>query len=425
MSIGLYIPCFNAEAYLDRVITAVLKQSLKPQEILIIDDASTDRTHDIAAKYPVKIIRHVVNQGLASARNTALANMQTKYIASLDADCIADSDWLSRLCEKFTDQDIVGIGGKLRETYTQTVCDQWRAIHMPQSWALNKDPEFLFGSNTVFRRSALLEVKGYDQQLKNNYEDVDICRRLKARGYKITYDPDAVVSHLKQDTAASLLNTYWKWRHPYYKEQGFYQNQQRLMFKIKDNIGLANRYLQQDITLQQDISYIDFLLAFDHCVRDFIYYIKQQGGKSADLSRSSLWLALHDLNFFYRFNKKQLAINTLLPKEHIITQNVLALILILGRTILERFGAKEFSVQLWNNIFECLFQIKDEQLSEQLFRCIERSPDWKDFLIKEHKNLDIDFLSSMSLELNRWFNSLIHNQPDVLFKIRNSARKLY
>ena len=66
MKIALYIPCFNAEKTIRVCLNAVFHQVRPADDILVIDDGSTDMTVKIAKKYPVRIITHVKNLGLAS-----------------------------------------------------------------------------------------------------------------------------------------------------------------------------------------------------------------------------------------------------------------------------------------------------------------------------------------------------------------------
>src|SRR5215218_6489486 len=66
--VSLYIPCYNVERFIARCIEGALAQTHSVDEILIIDDGCKDDTLKIAAKYPVRIIRHPVNKGLSAAR---------------------------------------------------------------------------------------------------------------------------------------------------------------------------------------------------------------------------------------------------------------------------------------------------------------------------------------------------------------------
>ena len=72
MEVTLYIPCFNSQNTIRECLDGVLKQSHPPSEILVINDGSTDLTSEFASDYPVRIINHGSNKGLACARNTAI-----------------------------------------------------------------------------------------------------------------------------------------------------------------------------------------------------------------------------------------------------------------------------------------------------------------------------------------------------------------
>ena len=87
-----YIPCFNAAAYIETSIRSLLDPTRPPDEILVIDDGSTDRSVEIASRFPVKVIRHERNRGLAAARNTAFANARHKFVGAVDADVFPKKD---------------------------------------------------------------------------------------------------------------------------------------------------------------------------------------------------------------------------------------------------------------------------------------------------------------------------------------------
>lgn len=211
--ISLYIPCFNVAGYLAPVLEGVLKQTLPPDEILVIDDGSRDRTCEIAARYPVAIVRHEHNRGLASARNTGILQARNELVAWLDADCVPDPRWLEILAGMLESEETALVGGRLVETVLTSVADRWRQAHMPQDWGANRlmNPKFMFGNNGLGRKAAIEQAGGYDERFTTNGEDVDISRRLRALGYNFTYEPAAVVSHLRKDSVRSVMNAYWRW----------------------------------------------------------------------------------------------------------------------------------------------------------------------------------------------------------------------
>jgi glycosyltransferase involved in cell wall biosynthesis len=212
--ITVYIPAFNVARFLPRSIESVLGQSLAPAEILVIDDGSCDQSAEIAGRYPtVILVRHERNRGLAAARNTAFQSARCEFVASLDADCVADPTWLANLVLHLGDPQVAGVGGALAEGVQVSLADRWREAHMPQHWGPDaiRNPKFLFGCNNVFRKSAVLGVGGYDESMRSNGEDCDLSRRLRAGDWQLIYDPSARATHLRADTMRSILDTYWRW----------------------------------------------------------------------------------------------------------------------------------------------------------------------------------------------------------------------
>jgi GT2 family glycosyltransferase len=213
--VSVYIPAYNVAEFLSQSIESLLAQTLPPDEILVIDDGSQDATAEIAARNPqVTLIRHERNLGLAAARNTAFRRARNELVGSLDADCVADANWLASLAAHFADPRITGAGGRLIEGVKRTVADRWRGAHMTQEWGPEpiRDPKFLFGCNNLFRKSAVLDAGGYDEAMRTNGEDADLSRRLRERGGQLLYDSHARVTHLRHDTTRSILDACWRWR---------------------------------------------------------------------------------------------------------------------------------------------------------------------------------------------------------------------
>jgi len=212
-SVSVYIPCYNAAEFIARSVEGVLQQTCPADEILVVDDGSRDATLEIAARYPVRIVRHEQNLGLAAARNTAFREARNEFVASLDADCVAAPDWLEKLVPHLQDPQVAGVAGRLTEGIQRSLADRWRRAHMPQEWgsAAIRNPRFLFGSNTLFRKSTVEAAGGYNESMRTNGEDADLSKRLRARGLELIYDPAAGVTHLRHDTIRSILDTYWRW----------------------------------------------------------------------------------------------------------------------------------------------------------------------------------------------------------------------
>ncbi len=424
MKVGLYIPCFNAAGSIRFCLEAVFKQTLPPQEVLVIDDGSSDETSSIASSYPVRIVTHADNLGLSAARNTAIKNLDTKFIASLDADCIPEPDWLERLMETLSSAQVAGVGGRLLESYSSTIFDSWRTVHMKQDWGEERTtPSFLFGANTVFRKKNLLEVGLYNLKFRNNYEDVDLCNRLKKKGYTFIYEPKAMAHHYKSDDFHSLLNTYWRWNYPYYQKNKYYSGPKKFIFKLKDNLGLANRYLEEDMCARRyKLLYLDFLLAIHHSWKDFEYFVLRKNQKEKSCPPVSYWLSLLDLNFFYHFDSRKNKLSTFLHKSESFLQNFFALDLLLGRQIQEKFSY-DFKKLLYKHLLLSVYKIQDDYLLDRLLVLNERCTDWDGLLKKSHPYLDKIFLQNLSLSFRQWLEELSNRFKNITHMIEISAAK--
>lgn len=211
--VSLYVPCYNAARFIERSIEAALNQTMPPSEVIIVDDGSSDETVEIAKRYPVVIVRHEGNKGLAAARNTGVRSARNQLVASIDADCVPRPDWLEKLLERMTEETVAGAGGQLVERNQDSLPDLWRSVHMKQSHGdeLIVNAAFIFGHGTVFRKSALEKVGLYNEKLRTNAEDCYISERLKKAGFTIVYEPAAVAEHLRTDGVVSLMRTYWRW----------------------------------------------------------------------------------------------------------------------------------------------------------------------------------------------------------------------
>lgn len=198
MKVSLYIPTKNSGEYLEKCIDSVLNQTLKVDDFFIVDDGSSDNTVRIAKRFRIKVVKNEKG-GLANSRSLAFKSAKNDYVAALDSDCAAYPDWIEMLV-KDIHAGVAGVGGKNVESGGGYL-DQWRKQHMSQNWGNEKtaNPEFLFGCNTLFRKSIIKKVGLYNPKYKTNYEDVDISKRLKQKGYMLIYEPKAIVEHLRKD----------------------------------------------------------------------------------------------------------------------------------------------------------------------------------------------------------------------------------
>lgn len=276
MGLTVYIPCFNAETYIETSIRCLLGQTRPPDEILVIDDGSTDRSHEIASRFPVRLIRHEPNRGLAAARNTAFANANHELVGAIDADVFAETNWLELLLAHFADERVVGTGGRLIEQFRDTPADAWRFLHLSQDMGEKRiDIEWpshrrLGGFGTILKKSAVTDVGGYDESYRTNYEDVDMCERLLRAGHKLVFEPLAVAHHQRRDSVRSIIRADWRSEFHNHYFRGGYNN---IWLKLLFNFRWARSLVWEHVRMgRPSLLAIDARLPWVHTMMDLQYY---------------------------------------------------------------------------------------------------------------------------------------------------------
>ena len=119
---SIIIPVYNVEKYIDRCFNSIQNQTFHDYEVIVIDDGSTDRSIEIAKKYPFQVI-HQENQGLSMARNNGIKVAKGEYILFVDSDDFLDLELLQKLSESIQNNpDIVRF-------QIQEVDEEGRVLH--------------------------------------------------------------------------------------------------------------------------------------------------------------------------------------------------------------------------------------------------------------------------------------------------------
>ena len=214
LNVSLYIPVYNGELTIESVLKSVLKLNPGPDEIIVVNDGSSDRTKEILKNYKdqVKIIDNPLNMGLAYSRNVGISKSKHENIAALDADVEVEENWLNNLFETKKKSGSSICGATLIEKYKdKNIYNFWRHIHATQNNYGKKDIEDLgkplAGSNTLLSKEAWEKVGGYEIQYRTNGEDTTFCQKLLLNNYKISYSSRAKAFHLRNDNLKSLVNS--------------------------------------------------------------------------------------------------------------------------------------------------------------------------------------------------------------------------
>lgn len=204
-TLSVIIPAYNYAHYLGDCIESVLNQSIKADEIIIVDDESTDNTKEVASKYPVKYIWQK-NKGLSGARNTGIREATSEYIMCLDSDDMLRPDAIQEHL-KIAGENIIAQAGLM---YFGNQVAEFR----PQGATL----ESMLRANTVYCDSVFTKkmwetIGGYDESdtMRLGLEDWLFFLELMANGAKVVTSDYIALLYRRHGNTMTHTTTHPKW----------------------------------------------------------------------------------------------------------------------------------------------------------------------------------------------------------------------
>ena len=206
--VSVIVPVYNGARTIENCVESIFALTFHRDEfeLLLIDNASSDKTPAILERYRERaVILQEKKRGPAAARNRGLANATGDIVAFTDADCVVDRDWLSRIIAPL-DDPIVGIvgGAILAMKPFNTVEKFGERIHDHQMAIECYSPPYAITMSWASRRSVLEKVGAFDEELLR-CEDCDLAYRIVEAGYRIVHEPAAVVYHRNEHSLAGLI----------------------------------------------------------------------------------------------------------------------------------------------------------------------------------------------------------------------------
>ncbi len=205
MRISFVVPAYNEEAYLPACLESILDQTRSlPDgtcEIIVVNNASSDRTREVALRYRSVTVVDEPRKGLTFARQAGFAASSGSLIANVDSDSRLTPGWVAKVLSTFAQAEIahsanpeahrplVSLSGPL--AYYDLTSSQRRLVHVfyMTAWityAINRYilrvGSMVQGGNFVVSRAALEAIGGFNTSISFYGEDTDIARRLNQVG---------------------------------------------------------------------------------------------------------------------------------------------------------------------------------------------------------------------------------------------------
>lgn len=240
----ILIVSFNTRAMLRKCLQSVLDECATlpariTVEVLVVDNASTDGSPEMVEREfvnaqsasPVRLMESRINLGFASANNLAIDEARGRYLVLLNSDALLHSGALRLAIQHMDANTTVGVGGARLigqrgewQPSARLFPGLWRnfivfsglAARFPKSrifgafdrtWTnpdFQADVDWVPGAFSILRREALAKTGLFDPKFFLYCEEVDLCRRIKSKGFRVSYWPDVVVTHFGGESGRQL-----------------------------------------------------------------------------------------------------------------------------------------------------------------------------------------------------------------------------
>lgn len=222
--VTVIVPAYNEADCIADTVNSLLAQSLAPEEIIVVDDGSTDNTAEICRSLGVTVIAPPENTGSkAGAQNYALTQIKTQYTLAIDADTTLKGDALEKLFNAMDAPEVVAVCGFVIPQYVNTLWERGRYVEYLMAFTFYKEvqdyyekPLISSGCFSLFRTEYLQQINGWS--LRTMAEDMDLTWTAYQLGKKVRFVADAICYPIEPHNFHFMRKQLKRWAH------GFIQN---------------------------------------------------------------------------------------------------------------------------------------------------------------------------------------------------------
>ena len=190
MKVSVIVPAFNEEKFIGACIESLQNQTVKADEIIVVDNNCTDKTIEIASKYDVRVVKES-RQGMTYSRAKGFSSAKSEILARCDADSVLPPNWIERIEYNFTKRRHIDALIGLNTVYDFPIKNV-KLINKASVYLIKEIAGHypLFGSSMAMTKKIWEEIK--DDLCNDNFEyheDVDISVHIHKLGGIIVFDP--------------------------------------------------------------------------------------------------------------------------------------------------------------------------------------------------------------------------------------------
>lgn len=195
MKISVIIPAYNEEKYIAKTLESLMKQSVIPDEIIVVDNNSKDKTASIAKEFGAKVVSEK-KQGMIHARNKGFDSAKYELIARCDSDVILPPNWIKKILKNFETRDIDALSGPViyYDSFLRHTGSMPSRIYLKGLSLITSGRKYLVGPNMILTQKIWKKTKPEVTLTDSRvHEDVDLSLSILRVGGVIGHDKTLVV----------------------------------------------------------------------------------------------------------------------------------------------------------------------------------------------------------------------------------------
>lgn len=207
MKISIVIPVYNEAATLAACLEAIAAQTVRPHQVIVVDNNSADGSAALAEAYEFVTLLREPRQGVVHARTRGFDAARGDVIARIDADTLLPPDWLACVKAIFEDESVAAVSGAAHyyDFALDGLADRLDGYFRERLARKLKNANFLWGANMAVRRSAWLGVRSRLCRQAHLHEDFDLAIHLQEQGHRVAYDKNLVAAVSSRRIDSSLM----------------------------------------------------------------------------------------------------------------------------------------------------------------------------------------------------------------------------
>jgi glycosyltransferase involved in cell wall biosynthesis len=207
MDISFIIPVLNGEQYIRRCLDSILAERLADDEVIVVDNGSTDGTVEIVRSYSGVQLEILPGLTVAALRNRGAEMASGSLLAFIDADVILCAGWREAVIEAFSEEGVHAAGS----LYDLPEDAGWiEKAWFSQKIAGKRRARYINSGNLVVKSDIFKHVHGFDEMLVSD-EDCEFGERFKSHGYYMLEDPAIRSIHLGNPKTLAAFYKKEKW----------------------------------------------------------------------------------------------------------------------------------------------------------------------------------------------------------------------